>query len=339
MLVESNGCLAGTVAGLDAYYRIRCLDQGVHAIDEVELVEPYRDDVELPFDEAAPFEVSQEEMSPLEDDEIVELDLMVLYTKKAAKKLVKEIDTGHTGKRKAMHSQIQLAVAITNTVLENSGVKIRFRLVKMRKVKYKASGESGLDLYRLYDTEDGAMDEIHGWRDRYGADFVSLVLEDAEKGVGGRGYQVTPRHSTAEEWLFSVVRYDLLWWVALTHELGHNMGLGHDRKNDRTQPGAKAYPYSHGYQDKQGGFRTVMAYKRGCSRCQWMLPHFSNKNIRWDGSSTGSPFFQPTCGDGTTTGPKCGRKTGTNKENSAKSLNQTRDFWVDIRDCQVSCED
>ena len=142
----------------------------------------------------------------------------------------------------------------------------------------------------------------------------------------------------AEKWLFSVIRYDLLWWVALTHELGHNMGLAHDRKNDATSPGAKAYKYSHGYRDPQGGFRTVMSYKKGCNRCTWMLPHFSNKDIRWEGASTGSPFFQPSCGDGVNTGPKCGRKTGTNRENSARSLNQTRAFYAEIHRALVALQ-
>jgi len=42
-------------------------------------------------------------------------------------------------------------------------------------------------------------------------------------------------------------------------------------------------------------------------------------------------------GAGVNTGPGCGRKTGTRKENSARSLNQTRAFYADIRACRVSC--
>lgn len=338
VLVEDDGCMAGTIAGPDSFYRIRCLGDGTHAIDEVNVLEPTLDDVEVPswFDEAS-FQSSQASSSDLEDDEIVDMDLMVLYTRKASKKLVREIETGQPNARKAIKSQIRLAVAVTNTALENSGVNIRIRLVKMRPVKYKASGSSGLDLYYVSATEDGKMDQIHGWRDKYGADFVSLVLEDMESGVGGRGYQVPPEYTDTPGLMFNVIRYDLLWWVALAHELGHNMGLAHDKKNDSSIPASRAYTFSRGYRDPQGGFRTIMSYKKGCNNCRWMLPHYSNKDIRWEGAPTGSDFFQPSCGNGSTTGPKCGRRTGTNKENCARSLNLSRAYYAGVRDCRVSC--
>lgn len=338
VLVENKGCIAGTISGVDSYYRIRCLGGGIHAIDEVVPPEPIFDDaVEADSWGESYQQVFRGNESNLEDDEIVELDVMVIYTRRAAKKLVKEIDTGHTRARQAMKSQIQLSVAIANTALENSGVNLRLRLVKSRAINYKASGDSTLDLSYLAKSDDGIIDKVHVWRDRYGADFVSMVLEDFEKGVGARGYFATPDHVQADRLLFSVLRYDLLWWVILAHELGHNMGLAHDRDNDFSSPHSKSYKYSHGHRDPPGGFRTIMSYKKGCDSCRWMLPHFSNKDIRWEGAPSGSPGFQPRCGDGVNTGPKCGRRTGTNKANSALSLNQTRAFFAEIRACQVSC--
>ncbi len=339
VLVESNGCLSGTIAGPDSLYRIRCLGTGMHAIDEVAIFEPTLDDAEVPsWFASSAFEVAQDS-SALEEDEIVEMDLMVVFTRQAARQLVREFDTGETNAKRAMKSEIKLAVAITNAILQNSGVNIRFRLVKARPVRYETKGISSLDLNALAGTSDGDIDQIHGWRDRFGADFVSMILEEMENGVGGRGYQVPPGFTETEELMFNVVRWDLLWWVALAHELGHNMGLAHDKANDTTIPESKSYRYSRGYRDPQGGFRTVMAYKKGCQRCTWMLPHFSNKEITWQGAPTGSPGFQPTCGDGTSTGPKCGRKTGSNKANSARSLNQSRAFYAGVRACQKSCSE
>jgi hypothetical protein len=66
------------------------------------------------------------------------------------------------------------------------------------------------------------------------------------------------------------------------HELGHNMGLAHDRDNASTPP---AYPFGHGYR-MTGQFSTIMAYNNqqpdgvqcNCPR----IPFFSNPDVTWN---------------------------------------------------------
>jgi len=339
VLVEDRGCLAGTVVTAESFYRIRCLENGLHAIDELAPPDSYGDDVAVPdWGYPDPFGPLQSHATPL-GDEIVEVDILVVYTRRAAKKLFRELDTGYSTKKRAMVSQIKLAVAIANTILENSGVNIRLRLVRARPVKYKATGESSLDLRRLEGSTDGYMEKVHDWRDRYGADVVSMVLEKFESGFSGRGYQVPSDYPWLADWMFSVVSYDALWWYSLAHEVGHNMGLAHDRGNDSSQPDSRSFKYSRGYRDPEGGFLTVMSYREGCSRCRWRIPHFSNKAIRWQGAPTGNPDLPLTCGDGSNTGPRCGRKTGSNKADGARSLNKTRQVYTEIRACEVDCAD
>ena len=339
VFVVEDRCIAGTIMSSDAMYRVRCLDGGLHAIDEVEVSEPWIDDVVLP--ETPP---GSETLSSQQGQEakagsasVTEIDVLAVYTRKAAKKLVREVQTGFGSAKKAMKSQIRLSVAVANAAMENSGVKIRLRLVKIRHVGFKASGSAGWDLSRIYVPNDGVLDRIHSWRDRYGADAVMTVLDDFDSGLAGLAYMSSPHRDDAEEWMLSVVKYDILWWTAVAHELGHNLGLAHDKSNDDSPNLAKSFSYSHGYRDSKGGFRTVMAYKRGCSSCQWMIPHFSNPNVTWQGNLSSSPQLDKVCGDGVSTGPKCGRKTGSNRANSAKSLNKTRDFFAGMRACKVDC--
>ena len=80
-----------------------------------------------------------------------------------------------------------------------------------------------------------------------------------------------------------------------------------------------------------------MAYRAGCTSCSWQITHFSNKNVTWQGAPTGNPFYDPQCGDGVVSGPKCGRKTGKARADNARSLNNTREYYPEARACRVRC--
>ncbi len=346
VFVVDNDCIAGSVVAARTSYRIRCLGSGLHAIDEVIARIPEKNDV-LPDPIPQSFRVidpqaeSDSEVGASIEaqaaEAVTEIDLLAVYTRRSARRLVREVSPGSGSAKRAMRSQIRLAVAIANASLENSDAKIRIRLVKIRQVGFRASGTAGWDLSRIYLTDDGIMDQIHVWRDRYGADFVVTVLDKFDPGLAGIAYLVTPRHDDPASLTFSAVKYDALWWTALAHEIGHSMGLAHDKQNDQSTASGRAFVYSRGYRDARGGFRTVMAYKRGCASCQWIIPHYSNPAVRWQGAQSGSERLDRSCGDGTTTGPKCGRKTGSNGANNVRSLNNTREFYASLRECKVAC--
>lgn len=338
VLVESGGCLVGTVATGESYYRILCLGDSKHVIEEVRPLRQWIDDavVVLAID-SEPFAAQGEVVSEaLEPDEMVEMDVLVVYTKKAAKDFFRRYDTGYSNKNKAIKAFIQLAVAIGNTALENSEVHLRWRLVSAKRVRYKGKVDSSIDLANLRYRNDGELETVHALRDRYGADFVSLVVKEFEPGIAGRAY-LSPPGPGARDRMFSVIEYDNLWDTVLAHEFGHNMGLAHDKDNDTSSEAWRSYRYSRGYRDPAAGFRTLMAYRDGCDSCAWKIPHFSNKEVKWQGADSGNPFYAPTCGDGTSTGPKCGRRTGKGKANCALSLNNTREFFAAVTPCKVDC--
>ena len=63
------------------------------------------------------------------------------------------------------------------------------------------------------------MDEVHAMRDRTGADLVHLVFKDQDHPFGGVAHMGGAFGLTCQH----------CGGIVLAHELGHNMGLRHER--------------------------------------------------------------------------------------------------------------
>ena len=182
---------------------------------------------------------------------------------------------------------IDLMVAETNQAYAASGVRQRLALVERSEVQYVESGIAGRDLGRLANPADGHMDEVHALRDRAGADLVHLIV--GESNVAGRA-------QLGGAFGLSLSVGGLL----LAHELGHNMGLSHDRYEAYGAARGHAHP-GHGYVNQRGleagprssRWATIMAYFTQCrdaySGCGKLL-RFSNPRQRYNGDPLGVPF-------------------------------------------------
>ena len=155
-----------------------------------------------------------------------EVDVLVLFTEAA---LAVE------GGLLQMRAGIDLAVAFTNDAYEASGVNFRLNLVAAAPVDYqesKAYGSAGLsnqdvDLRQLIDPADGLMDEAHALRDRYAADVIHLIVD--QSGEAGWPNSCVRMRRDPAAWAFAVSNSVSPWPAFVAHELGHVMGLLHDR--------------------------------------------------------------------------------------------------------------
>ena len=183
----------------------------------------------------------------------------------------------------SIEAVIDLMVAETNQAFQTSGVHQRIELVERSEVPYTEAGDSQVDLNRLRNPSDGYMDEVHALRDRVGADLVHLIVNELETDFCGRAniqgaFGVTGKGCGGS---------------TFAHELGHNLGLWHDRYRVHQQ---ESGPYPHpayGYVNQQGllpsaspssRWRTIMSYAAQCDDdgfvCSRLL-RFSNPRQTW----------------------------------------------------------
>ena len=286
-LVVNGTVVVGTVRTPDAVYTIRTAGDGAYIIRQIDesslppLGEPLRGPLPAPDARA------QAANDPLDDGS--EIDVMVVYTPLARHR---------EGSRAAIEALIDLFVAETNQGFANSGVIQRIRLVLREEVDYiEDAGGSTTDLRRLQRDSDGYMDHVHELRDMYAADLVHLVVGISD--LGGRAF--IARDESYAFALTASYRKDL----AFTHEIGHNMGLHHDRYEVGVPTRGSNYGYVNQRMFEPGApesarWRTIMAYPNQClgvlnDWCTW-LPYFSNPKRTHNGDPMGVPADNPSTG-------------------------------------------
>ena len=256
-----------------------------------------------------------------EDDGSV-IDLLVVYPSFARRSV-----GGHLN----MRALIDGDVALTNEMYRASGASQRINLVGAVEVQRRpaelADRNMSKFIDRLVNGSDGYMDEVHGLRDTLAADMVlahwgDLAGTGALFGVFGIANQMEDLSGDYERLAFSAANS-----TAFAHELGHGMGLRHERAND---PANTPFPYSHGYVGEDPvpefpyGVQTIMA---SIGYEPKDIPRFSNLNQRYPdefGVVIGVPGDDPSDG---ADGPA----------NAVRSLNGTRRVVANFRRSAARC--
>ncbi|MEP6656001.1 MAG: M12 family metallo-peptidase [Betaproteobacteria bacterium] len=192
------------------------------------------------------------------------IDVMVVYSNQTA-----------AAAGSAIGAQIQQAIDTANTAYANSAITTRLRLVHYEQMSYSESGDFNTDLNRLTSGSDGYMDNVAALRNTYGADLVSLFVENSQYcGLAWIGPDAN--------YAFSVINRGCASGnLSFAHELGHNFGALHDPYVD---PSTNPYAYGHGLADPAGGWRTVMAYNNACTAAGTTctrIPFFSNPSLTY----------------------------------------------------------
>jgi hypothetical protein len=271
-LVQKEDVLVGTVKLPGASYRITYVQEGIHAILEMD------EGVFPPELEPIPVQVKPEldDQPLLTSDDGSLIDVLVVYTEAA------RLSQG--GSTVAIEALIDTAIAETNTSYTNSGVSQQLQLVHTEEVVYSEAGFNwGTTIERLKNPSDGYMDGVHALRDNTCADAVVLLVNDAD--YCGLGYMMDPVSPGFESSAFSVVSTSCATgYYSFGHELGHNMGARHDWYVDDTNT------YAHGFVNFPDRWRTIMAYDADCTDrggfCT-RLQYWSNPSVSYGGDPMG----------------------------------------------------
>lgn len=302
-LATKENAVAGNIHTEEGIYEIRYAGGGAHTIrlvdpkllpqDKMHKVLPPRQTATALYTPPPPSSVA----TPI-------ADIVIIMTPDAYESIGGDSD--------AATAFVEVMVDEANQAYELSNVDMRLRWLRWDVVSDSAYNDSGnlnadLDALSSEWLTSGAVSfrsDLNAFarsrREEYDADLVNLLVADGGRFCGLAWLMTEATESIfGDSGAYSVVDVDCVSSYTFIHELGHNMGLEHDRNNNDESVNPR-YPYAYGYQDPEGRFRTIMAYDcedESCSR----IPFFSNPDINYQGI----PF-------------------GTETENNARALRQSR---------------
>ncbi len=184
------------------------------------------------------------------------IDVLVVYTPGASAAYAGDPTT-----------RINQLFQITNDIYRDSDVNLEIRLAGTYQVNYTDDNSAQTALNDMTKATHAAFSGVAAKREAVKADMVILYRPyksvHASCGLAWLGRDFTGL--TYKNYMFSHIAMNSCPDFVTAHELGHNMGLTHSRKQDG-QGGA--YSYATGY-GVDGQFVTIMAYATSFNVDYW----------------------------------------------------------------------
>ncbi|MDR4468316.1 MAG: zinc-dependent metalloprotease [Nitrospira sp.] len=155
-----------------------------------------------------------------------------------------------------IENDIVLAMTQVDQASGGAWFKVYPLLVHTAEIAFTESGNSESDLKTF-----ASLSHVKDLRTQHKADLVALITESGDS--CGIAYTLYPMRPELEAYAYSVTRRICLPNATLAHEIGHNMGMLHDRY---VHNGGDAGSFNYGYVNTSTKYRTIMAYADQCTK-------------------------------------------------------------------------
>ncbi len=286
-LSVANGKIVGVIETRNRTFLIDPAGDGNHLLREIK-PSAFKRDKHIPRPKQALNSTTAETAAPKSISGAARtgptyIDLLFAYTSDAQGIM--------TGGGATLAQTIDRDIAIVNVGMKNSGIPIVVRRKGIRAVSESYNENAGESYKPLLDLTSGSnanFPSIRNTRNDVRADLVVLYMRQQPTNYCGVAWVNTPKPQAS--YGFAAVDVACLGTVTLAHELGHTMGLNHDRYVENK---ASTSVYNYGYVSTGGDFRDIMSYPDKCydrkSRDCTLKTYYSSPTKHYNGRRAGKP--------------------------------------------------
>lgn len=284
-----NGTIAGVIEAAGRTYLIDPAGPGQHVLKELNTAGFKRD---IHVDRPRLRSNDPPLAATIDPRAATYVDVLFAYTARAKTEL--------TSGGATVTQQFDRDLAIVNRGMVNSGVPIVLRRKGIRAISSTYSENTADPVKPLFDLTSGGnanFPSIRSARTTVRADLVAMYIKRTN--IAYRGVAWLNEPNPSPDYAFAVVEASFAGSVTLAHELGHTMGLFHDRYvEDR----ASSSVYNYGFVSVAGNFRDIMSYSDKCyvqkgSDCP-VMTYFSNPSKTFNARAAGIPKGMSGAADG-----------------------------------------
>ncbi|RYY76497.1 MAG: hypothetical protein EOO52_03040 [Gammaproteobacteria bacterium] len=189
-------------------------------------------------------------------------------------------------------TRINQLFQVTNQIYKDSNVNMEIRVAKTLMVNYTDDNSADTALNDITFAKHAAFTGVAAVREQAKADMVifyrpfkSVQGSCGLAWIGGQSTEGNFSNPAIKNYMFSHIAINSCGDFVTAHELGHNMGLKHSRKQNGS---GGTFPYALGY-GVNNQFTTVMAYQSDFNVDYWTgkLYKFSNPELTCKGVPCG----------------------------------------------------